>query len=89
MNKNQSEMEIIALYQETDKKIKEVNKKMKVSVNQNECISCALCVDQCPSVFRFNSDNKSEAIKSEVDDNHSEDVKMAAYECPTSAIKLN
>ena len=61
---------------------------MKVKVDQNECISCALCVDQCPSVFHFNSDNKSEAKVSEVDEQHSEQVKMAAYECPTSAIKL-
>lgn len=62
---------------------------MKATVDQGECISCALCVDQCPSVFRFNADNKSEVMNNAPIDEHSEQVKLAAYECPTSAIKLD
>lgn len=62
---------------------------MKVTVDQDACISCALCVDQCPAMFRFNCNNKSEATQTDVDPKHSEHVKMAAYECPTSAIKLS
>lgn len=61
---------------------------MKVKVDQDACISCALCVDQCPAVFGFNSDNKSEAKMTDVNSQHSEQVKLMAYECPTSAIKL-
>ncbi len=61
---------------------------MKVNVDQGACISCALCVDMCPAVFGFNSDNKSEAKKKDVDETHSKQVKLAAYECPTSAIIL-
>ena len=61
---------------------------MKVCVNQNECISCALCVDQCPAVFGFNTDNKSEVQHPDAVSEYSEQVKIAAYECPTSAIKL-
>lgn len=62
---------------------------MNVTVNQDECISCALCVDSCPSVFHFNSDNKSEVKDNAETDTYSEEVKIAAYECPTSAIKLS
>lgn len=29
-------------------------------VNQEECISCGLCVSTCPGVFRFNDSGKSE-----------------------------
>jgi len=61
---------------------------MKVTVNQDACISCALCVDQCPEIFEFNSDNKSEAKVENVDSMHIDRVKNAAYECPTEAIKL-
>lgn len=61
---------------------------MKAWVDENECISCALCVDQCPSVFRFNTSNKSEVVVGTVPDDKTETVKLAAYECPTSAIKL-
>ena len=61
---------------------------MKVYVDQNECISCALCVDQCPSVFGFNADNKSEVKHPDAVSDHCEQVQISAYECPTSAIKL-
>ncbi|MDO5397514.1 MAG: ferredoxin [bacterium] len=61
---------------------------MKVYVDQNECISCALCVDQCPAVFGFNSDNKSHVEHEDAVKEHSEQVKISAYECPTSAIKI-
>jgi ferredoxin len=61
---------------------------MNVNVNRNECISCALCVDQCPAVFGFDHDNKAEVTHPSAADENSEQVKLAAYECPTSAIKL-
>ena len=31
-------------------------------VNQNECISCGVCVEVCPEVFQLNNDNLSEVI---------------------------
>ena len=30
-------------------------------VNKGECISCGVCVDTCPGVFRFDDDNLAEA----------------------------
>lgn len=29
-------------------------------VDQENCISCGLCISTCPDVFRFNSSGKSE-----------------------------
>ncbi len=29
-------------------------------VNKGECISCGVCIDTVPSVFRFDADNKAE-----------------------------
>lgn len=63
---------------------------MKAWVNERECKSCALCVDKCPSVFRFNgANNKSHTVVESVPKSRCEAVKLAAYECPASAIKLN
>ena len=36
----------------------------KVSVDQVECISCGLCVDNLPSVFRFDESGKAECFDS-------------------------
>ncbi|GHV25557.1 hypothetical protein FACS189465_3480 [Clostridia bacterium] len=36
---------------------------MKVLVNQDTCISCGMCVDICPEVFDYNSENKSYVAK--------------------------
>lgn len=62
---------------------------MKVKVDQDTCISCALCVDHCPAVFGFNSDNKAEAKVSHVNSENDKQVKLAAYECPVNAIKTD
>ena len=34
-------------------------------VNQNECISCGVCVEMCPEVFQLNNANLSEVINPE------------------------
>lgn len=62
---------------------------MKVKVDQDTCISCALCVDQCPAVFGFNSDNKAEAKVAQVQPENNKQVQLAAYECPVNAIKTD
>ncbi len=31
-------------------------------VDEDACISCGLCVDNCPDVFRFNDDGKAECF---------------------------
>lgn len=36
-----------------------------VWVDQDECISCGLCVNNVPEVFRFSDNNKAEAYDPE------------------------
>ncbi len=33
---------------------------MKVTIDQDDCISCGLCVETCPEVFRMNDDDLAE-----------------------------
>ena len=35
-----------------------------VYVDQDECISCGLCIDNVPEVFRFAENGKAEAFES-------------------------
>jgi ferredoxin len=55
-------------------------------VEQDECISCGLCVANLPGVFRFNDQGKAEcfdpegATESEIQDN-------AIDICPVSCIR--
>jgi len=61
---------------------------MMAKVNQDLCISCALCVDVCPKVFSFNDANKSEAIDADIPNECIDTAKDAAYGCPVDAISL-
>lgn len=45
---------------------------MKVSVDQEGCISCGFCVNECPDIFDFNEDDKSFVMKQP--DNSEEDA---------------
>ncbi|ABQ24645.1 ferredoxin [Geotalea uraniireducens] len=54
-------------------------------VNQEECISCGLCVSDCPGVFRFNDEGKAECY----DPNGAteEEIQQGAIDvCPVSCI---
>ena len=35
---------------------------MKITINQDKCISCGRCTEICPSVFKLNSSGKIEII---------------------------
>jgi ferredoxin len=54
-------------------------------VNQDECISCGLCVDNLPDVFRFDDSGKAECFDSTA---ASEDeIQANAIDvCPVSCI---
>jgi ferredoxin len=58
--------------------------KKKVSVDQDSCISCGLCVSTCPEVFRFNSSGKSEAYNSE--GATEQEIQQAIDGCPVQCI---
>jgi ferredoxin len=54
-------------------------------VNKDECISCGICKDNCPEVFRLDAHGKSECYNP---DGASEEViqSMAIDLCPVSCI---
>ncbi|ACB84086.1 ferredoxin [Natranaerobius thermophilus] len=60
---------------------------MRVEVDQDLCISCGLCVDECPEVFEWNDDGKAEEKAKEVPENSQTEAKQAVEGCPTDAIK--
>ena len=47
---------------ETCKTGKEINMNKKPWVDQDECISCGLCIDNLPGVFRFADNGKAECF---------------------------
>ncbi|MEF3279610.1 MAG: ferredoxin [Elusimicrobiota bacterium] len=59
---------------------------MKASVDQNTCIGCGLCVNECPDVFEMQGD-KAVAKVSNVPANVEDSCKTAAQNCPVQAIK--
>ncbi|MFZ5595488.1 MAG: ferredoxin [Bacillota bacterium] len=60
---------------------------MRMVVDQDLCISCGACVDVCPEVFDWNSDDKAQAIVDEVPSEYEDQSQEAAEGCPTNAIK--
>lgn len=62
---------------------------MKVEVDKDTCISCGLCLDICPGVFHYDSDDKSEVINGCNPDEHYDEVLEARDACPVEAIKAD
>lgn len=60
---------------------------MEVKVDQDLCISCGLCVSNCPDIFGWNQEEKAEAVKKKVEDDLEDCVQDAADGCPTDAIE--
>jgi len=56
---------------------------MKVSVDENKCIGCGVCVAVCPDVFELGENGKSHVKEKETD---KECAKEAMQSCPTEAI---
>jgi ferredoxin len=53
-------------------------------VNRGVCISCGVCVDTCPGVFRFDADNRAEAYDPQGADEAS--IQEAIDLCPVTCI---
>lgn len=60
---------------------------MKASIDRSGCISCGLCVDTCPDVFRMADDGLAE-VYAEVADEQKERATEARDGCPVSVISL-
>lgn len=55
-----------------------------VWVDQDECISCGICVESVPEVFRFADNNKAEAY--DPAGATEEKIQVAVDGCPVSCI---
>lgn len=58
-----------------------------VSVNQDYCIGCGVCVDICPKVF-YMEDKKAYVKEQDIFGPMKDKVKKAAEECPADAISV-
>jgi len=53
-------------------------------VDQENCISCGLCISSCPGVFRFNSAGKSECF--DAAGAVEKEIQIAIDACPVQCI---
>ena len=60
---------------------------MKAVVDQETCIGCGLCVDNCPQVFKMDGDKA--VVIAEVTDALKDCAQKAKDECPVEAIEIN
>lgn len=58
---------------------------MKVSVDENLCTGCGLCVDVCPEVFEM-PEALSIVKPTDITEDIAEKVKESAESCPVEAI---
>ena len=58
---------------------------MKVSIDNDLCTACGLCVDSVPDVFTM-GDDFAEVVKSDVPEDLENDVQEAVSDCPVEAI---
>jgi ferredoxin len=60
---------------------------MKVTVDEETCIGCEVCVDTCPEVFEM-VDDKARVKINEVPKDVVESCREAAEDCPVEAIQI-
>lgn len=61
---------------------------MKAKVNSDDCISCGLCVSECPEIFKFNEDEKAEAKDIEISQDILSKVENSRDNCPVAVIEI-
>lgn len=59
---------------------------MKVKVIEG-CISCGLCTEEFPDLFRFNDEGVAVPVSPEVPAGQEDRAKQAAEDCPVSVIE--
>ena len=60
---------------------------MKVTIDEDLCTACGLCVDTCPDVFDLGDDDDVAQVKvNVVPEELEDDCQQAADECPCEAI---
>jgi ferredoxin len=61
---------------------------MKAVIDRDGCISCELCADTCPEVFRMAEDGLAEAYVDEIPDEVQDSAVEAAEGCPVTVILI-
>ena len=61
---------------------------MNATIDRDGCISCELCAETCPEVFRMADDGLAEAYTNPVPADAEESAQEAADNCPTSVITV-
>jgi ferredoxin len=62
---------------------------VKVSVDEDLCTACGLCIDTCPEVFDLGDDDDVAQVKVDVVPEDLEELcEQAAEECPVEAIAV-
>ena len=60
---------------------------MKLKINKDTCIGCAICPNVCSAIFTMNqSENKAEIIQGVDYKNYEEEIQDAISACPVNAI---
>ena len=62
---------------------------MKVHVDPGICAGFGACLGVCPSVFKLHDDGYAVVQVGEVPDALRDDVRQAAIQCPSGAIKVS
>lgn len=61
---------------------------MRAKIDRDGCISCGLCPETCPEVFRMADDGKAEVYVEEVPKDKEGEAEEAADGCPVSVISV-
>jgi ferredoxin len=61
---------------------------MKAKIDRDGCISCGLCPEVCPEVFRIADDGRAEVYVDEVPAGKEGEAEEAADGCPVSVISV-
>lgn len=59
----------------------------QVTIDTDECIGCETCVEMCPDVFAFDSDNGKAYVLDDAADNP-DCAEEASGSCPASCISV-
>lgn len=61
---------------------------MKATLDRSGCISCGLCTQTCPEVFRMADDGVAEVYVDKVPKDAEENAEAAQDGCPVSVITV-